>query len=124
MRGSRRRREAARLWTLPRISVRMAVQSLGSSNTHSSDSRYMSPAPEAGIGSETVLEGAGTFRASACPILRSMAPVAVAFKDFMRSLIVVGGGEAVRLVGCADVMLGPAGLDVWSRCFSYLPTAV
>jgi hypothetical protein len=53
-----------------------------------------------------------------------MAPVAVAFEDFMRSLVAVGGGEAVRLVGCADVMLAPAGLDDWSRCFSYLPTAV
>jgi hypothetical protein len=110
------RREVARLWTLLRISVKMAAQSLGSSKTHSSDSRYNSPAPEGGIENETVLEGAGTFRASACLIFRSV--MLVAFKALMRSLIVLGAGEPVRLAGCTDELLGPAGLEVWSRSFS------
>jgi hypothetical protein len=113
MMGACPKREAARLWTLLRISVRMAAQSLGSSKTHSSDSRYISPVPEASIESETVLEGAGTFRASAFPIFRSMVPTG--FSALIRSLMLLGPGELVRFArgtGAGDGMLSPAGLDV------------
>ena len=98
----------------------MTTQLLRSSTTHSSDSRYTSPALDAGIvENEPVLEGAGTFRTPGCPVFRSTVPVT--FEVLMSPILM--GEPVCDLVGCSDKALGPARLDAWSRCFSNCPKA-
>src|SRR6266849_4762524 len=90
----------------------MTAQSPGSSMAHSSDSRYISAAPEANIENESVLGGGGAFRVYAWRSVMS-----ISFEVPIRSSILFG--DLICLLNCSGTRLDPADeLGTCSRCFS------